>query len=62
MGVKMVNREYTIGDKLNTNHRLNLLDVISTVPDLTNSELCAVIDLEVGTSIDIDNITVIRTA
>lgn len=60
---QMVNREYTIGNDDNTDHRLNLLDVISTVPDLTNDELCAIIDLEVGTSIDIDtNITVIRTS
>lgn len=63
MSIKQVKREYTIGNDDNTNHRLNLLDVISTVPDLTNDELCAIIDLEVGTSIDIDtNITVIRTA
>ena len=60
--IQKVQREYTISNDDNINHRLNVLDVISTVPDITNDELCSIIDLEVGTSIDIDNITVIRTA
>lgn len=57
-------REYSISDKDTgaADHKLFLLDVIKTVPDLTNDELESIVELEVGTSIDIDtNIIVIRT-
>jgi hypothetical protein len=59
------NREYTVSDKDTDaiKHKVVLLEVIETVPDLTNDELCSIIDLEVGQAWEINsNILVIRTA
>lgn len=56
-------REYSIHDKDTSasDSGLTLIRVIELVPDLSNDELCSIVDLEVATSIDIStNIIVIR--
>ncbi|QXO12262.1 hypothetical protein pEaSNUABM49_00016 [Erwinia phage pEa_SNUABM_49] len=61
---KHATREYSIHDKDTSasDNGLSLIRVIELVPDLSNDELCSIVDLEVTTSIDIStNIIVIRT-
>lgn len=57
-------REFTVTDTKSGDweHRVKLIQVLESIPDLSNSELERIVDLQVQQSIDIDNITVIRTA
>jgi len=56
-------REFTITDTKGGDweHRVKMIQVLKAIPDLSNDELERIVDLQVQYSIDIDNITVIRT-
>ena len=57
-------RQFTIHDKENgkSDHCLSALRVFETIPDLTETEVEQIIDLNVSESCDFGNILVVRTA